>query len=643
MLNYEQVLNDIENLLLGKELQPINPNTTPLCITALDRENGKYRIFSNSEYKTRSLAELESIYSHISLKGFCNVEQVLYGSSSSRNQPETIFANLPYIQHFKYKNKKHLLLRSYNVHEAATLSEVQGSEFRALRRKIDNFLNLNLGKIYEQQVYLVKNLNEAYDTVLKKYPSELASKKVENTLNRFKQLSEEIASSVVTLDNTIAPTEYIVSNNSSLEEILDSSKTYGVDDGDNDTTSSQLNLEIKTLQAKLGVARISSKTPVLSLIFDRVQFGDIELQPDFQRKDRIWNDEKKSKLIESILLKLPLPVFYFGERVSDEKWVVVDGLQRITTIFDFISGEFKLCKLEILEELNSKSFKELSRTEQRAIREYEITAYFIEMNKDSTDLIVELFHRINTYGVKLSDQEIRSALNQGSSVKFLRYLASKHEFKQATHGKVKPDRQKDMELCLSALSFIILGFKNYTFNSYDKFLSKAMSILNAYDLELVNEEEIDLGKSHISKDSIDYLNIESRYLRALNLAYDVFGDLAFIKETGSNSSPISKQLYEVIIYYFYHINNEQEILLLKNSDNLVDALYSAIERNAKEYATWESQIYIDAERGFKDSISTSTGKKITILYRFSSFAKILEDSTGIILNISKEGNISCTL
>ncbi|HCJ1211037.1 TPA: DUF262 domain-containing protein, partial [Klebsiella pneumoniae] len=130
----------------------------------------------------------------------------------------------------------------------------------------------------------------------------------------------------------------------------ESSETYGVDDGDNKISSS----EIKTLQAKLGVARISSKTPVLSLIFDRVQFGDIELQPDFQRKDRIWNDEKKSKLIESILLKLPLPVFYFGERVSDEKWVVVDGLQRITTIYDFISGEFKLSKLEILNDLNGK-------------------------------------------------------------------------------------------------------------------------------------------------------------------------------------------------------------------------------------------------------------------------------------------------
>ncbi|MDU9367222.1 DUF262 domain-containing protein [Klebsiella sp. 141203] len=629
MLNFEQVLNDIENLLFGKQLQPINPATPPLCILSIERENGKYKVSSNSETKTRSLSELEAIYANLNIRGFCNVEQVLYGSSSSRNQPETIFANLPYIQHFKYEKKKHLLLRSHNVHDAATLSEVQGSEFRVLRKKIDNFLNLNLGKIYEQQVELVKSLDDAYQIVLKKFPSEIASKKVEVTLNSFKELSADMANSVVTLDYNIEVPTLKISNNTTVEELIESSKTYGVDDGENDTTSSQLNLELKTLQAKLGVARITSKTPVLSLIFDRVHFGDIELQPDFQRKDRIWNNEKKSKLIESILLKLPLPVFYFGDRITEDRWVVVDGLQRITTIYDFMSGEFKLSKLEILEDLNGKDFGELTRTEQRAIREYEITAYFIEMNKDSTDLIVELFHRINTYGVKLSDQEIRSALNQGSSVKFLRYLSSKKEFKKATHGKVKSDRQKDMELCLSALAFIILGFKNYNFNSYDKFLSKAMGNLNLYKLNLINEKEVDLGNAYISNECIEYLQIERKYLRALNLAYKVFGDLAFIKEIGSNTSPISKQLYEVIIYYFYHLTDEQENSLLKQSDKLVDALYSAIESNSKDYATWDSQTYIEAERGFKDSISTSTGKKITILYRFNSFAKILEDSTDI--------------
>ncbi|EEH8406341.1 DUF262 domain-containing protein, partial [Salmonella enterica] len=544
MLNFEQVLNDIENLLFGKQLQPINPATPPLCIISIDRENGKYKVSSNSETKTRSLSELEAIFANLNIRGFCNVEQVLYGSSSSRNQPETIFANLPYIQNFKYEKKKHLLLRSHNVHDAATLSEVQGSEFRVLRKKIDNFLNLNLGKIYEQQVELVKSLDDAYQIVLKKFPSEIASKKVEVTLNSFKELSADMANSVVTLDYNIEVPTLKISNNTTVEELIESSKTYGVDEGENDTTSSQLNLELKTLQAKLGVARITSKTPVLSLIFDRVHFGDIELQPDFQRKDRIWNDEKKSKLIESILLKLPLPVFYFGNRIAEDKWVVVDGLQRITTIYDFMSGEFKLSKLDILEDLNGKKFGELTRTEQRAIREYEITAYFIEMNKDSTDLIVELFHRINTYGVKLSDQEIRSALNQGSSVKFLRYLASKNEFKQATHGKVKPDRQKDMELCLSALAFINIGFKHYNFSSYDKFLSKAMENLNLYKLNLLNEKEVDLGSAYISDECIEYIQIERKYLRALNLAYDVFGDLAFIKEIGSNTSPISKQLYE---------------------------------------------------------------------------------------------------
>ena len=74
-----------------------------------------------------------------------------YGSGTSRNQPETVFANLPYIQHFKYKKKKHILLRNKNVHEAATLSELQGVEFRKVRKQVDNYFDLTLADISQNQ------------------------------------------------------------------------------------------------------------------------------------------------------------------------------------------------------------------------------------------------------------------------------------------------------------------------------------------------------------------------------------------------------------------------------------------------------------------------------------------------------------
>ncbi|HFS3812231.1 TPA: DUF262 domain-containing protein, partial [Escherichia coli] len=291
----------------------------------------------------------------------------------------------------------------------------------------------------------------------------------EQGLLGLKNISEVLINSYVSLDfdssgdkiNKLSKFKQVelFKEDLSLEDLIESPEISGVDSGDKNIEE-QSESELAPEQKRTGIAKMLMTTPVLTLIFDRVRYDEIELQPDFQRKDRIWPDDKKSKLIESILMKLPLPGFYFGEKPNGN-WVVIDGLQRTTTICDYMSGHFSLKGLSILEHLNGKSFKDLTRTEQRDIREYQITAYQIELNDDSSELVVELFHRINTYGVKLSSQEIRSALNKGNSVTFLRYLASLETFKKATQFKVKPDRQKDMELCLSALAFMVLGYNNY--------------------------------------------------------------------------------------------------------------------------------------------------------------------------------------
>ena len=80
---------------------------------------------------------------------------------------------------------------------------------------------------------------------------------------------------------------------------------------------------------------IISNIMTISLLLDRIKNKEIDLNPDFQRKAGLWDDTKKSRLIESILIKVPLPVFYFDSRI-DEKWSIVDGLQRITTLNEFI-------------------------------------------------------------------------------------------------------------------------------------------------------------------------------------------------------------------------------------------------------------------------------------------------------------------
>lgn len=633
MINLDNVLTDIETMLIGLELQPINSSTGVLYVTKIDRDAGKYFVFSPKDRKTtgRTIStEIGAIINDLNRKGFCNVDQSLFGSGSSRNHPETIFANLPYIQYFKYKNKKHILLRNKNVHDAGTLSEVQGQDFRLLRKQVDKFLNLNLDELNARQNRILQDMYDAYDVVLKKYPGELSAIKVESSLGLLKEINDSLSEAIVSLDDKNdfnSDIELNINHYNSFEDALDNPDNTGIDSGDDiEDDADEKELESDSVK-KSGVIKVIPFTPTLSLIFDRVQFGDIELQPDFQRKDRIWKQDKKAKLIESILMRLPIPVFYFGQK--GDTWIVVDGLQRITSIYDFISGYFPLTDLEVLPNLNGKYFKDLSRTEQRDIREYAITAYLIDVNDENSNMIVELFHRINTYGVKLSDQEIRSALNQGSSVKFLRYLASLDSFKNATRNKVKPDRQKDMELCLSALSFMVQGYENYSQNSYDSFLSQTMRLLNKYNLILDNEENIDSGKASINAKSKQYLELYYKYNASLILAKEIFGDFAFVKEPANKNAPISKQLFEIVIYYFSILSAEQKITLKNNQSEFLDLLYTAIENNSPEYAEWTSQAYRNSNRGFRDSISTSTGKRITVLYRFSAFSAILEKSTGI--------------
>ncbi|EAQ4022180.1 DUF262 domain-containing protein [Salmonella enterica] len=641
-MNFEELINDIERLLIGKELQSINPNTPPLFLLKIDRDIGKYyvSVSLNAKPTARSISEFEYIFNDLLRKGFCNVDQSLYGSSSSRNHPETIFANLPYIQFFKFKKKKHILLRNKNVHEAGQLSELQGAESRAIRKQIENYLSLNLSEIAEQQLKSLEKMFDAYDAILKKYPGDIPVIMAEQGLLGLKNISEVLINSYVSLDfdssgdkiNKLSKFKQVelFKEDLSLEDLIESPEISGVDSGDKNIEE-QSESELAPEQKRTGIAKMLMTTPVLTLIFDRVRYDEIELQPDFQRKDRIWPEDKKSKLIESILMKLPLPGFYFGEKPNGN-WVVIDGLQRTTTICDFMSGRFPLKGLSILEHLNGKTFKDLTRTEQRDIREYQITAYQIELNDDSSELVVELFHRINTYGVKLSSQEIRSALNKGNSVTFLRYLASLEIFKKATQYKVKPDRQKDMELCLSALAFMVLGYNNYSQHSYDKFLCSAMQKLNKYPLDILHEEEIDAGTALISPSSEAFITLYSKYNQALILANEVFGEIAFSKDPENKKSPINKQLFELIVTVFSVFDSHQKEMMLANGEKFIDSLYLAIEENSSRYAKWESDTYEKDDRGFRDSISTSTGKRISVVYRFDAFLNILEKSTGIIID-----------
>jgi hypothetical protein len=645
-MHFDEVIKDIERLLVGKQLDPINPKTPSLFISQIDHKSKKYFVSADANKKGvgRSIDELQYIWSDLLRKGFSNVDQSLYGSGSSRNQPETILANLPYVQHFLYKKKKHILLRSESIREPATLSEVQGADFRKLRKQLDSYFNISVKEVAKTQKSLLSAMRSTFDSVLKKYPGESAVRETESLLHDLEEMQTSFEEGIVSIDlvpqhpetNDLIRSEEV--EIISLDDWIESEEVSGIgsetnsENDDSDRARVELLKDNETPKSNTST-RIRQLTPVLSLIYDRIHFGDIELQPDFQRKDRIWPQDKKSKLIESILMRLPLPAFYFAEK-ADGSWVVVDGLQRITTVYDFMRGDFLLDKLEVLTKHNGQYFKDLTRQEQREVREYAITAYLIDDQHGDSNMVIELFHRINTHGLKLSEQEIRSALNQGTSVKFLRYLASLRSFKEATHYKVRADRQKDMELCLSALSFMLLGYQNFKHTKYSDFLSDAMQALNKFPLQIDNNELLDDGLAVINSNSSMYIKLAEKYVRALEIANEIFGENSFIKDPSTGKKAISKPLYELVITYFSELNDSNVSVLISRSTDFIDMLYSAIDKDENIYAKWDSKVYTEANRGFLFSISTSTGKKSTIDYRFRAFREILKQSTGIDIELS---------
>lgn len=207
------------------------------------------------------------------------------------------------------------------------------------------------------------------------------------------------------------------------------------------------------------------------------------LNPDFQRKYK-WDKEgwsRASKFIESCLMRIPLPSCYFAETESGAN-LVIDGVQRITTVLRFFRGEFALEGLTVFPELNGKKFSDLgalsSDLESTTIR-------CIVLRRENPDYLVsEIFSRLNKGGVALSDQEIRHALYPGKFDELLQSLSEVPIIKNfgiGKSGQSKRDSRESEELVLRYFAFSQSGdeYKDNLSRFLDDFMRKA----SAFDKE----------------------------------------------------------------------------------------------------------------------------------------------------------------
>ena len=262
----------------------------------------------------------------------------------------------------------------------------------------------------------------------------------------------------------------------------------------------------------------------VSSIISRIKNDELEFDSSFQRKSGLWNKKQKSQLIESIFLKIPLPAFYF-DASDDDKWQIIDGLQRIGTIKEYVVDQsFALTGMEFLKDLNGCKFEQLPRALQRRIEETNLNAYLVNPSTPK-NVKFNIFKRINTGGLVLTTQEIRNALYQGQASEFLLKMSQSKEFKNATDYSLKTERMLDREFCLRFISFTQIDIeKEYTV--LDEFLNKGMDYLATVDS--ITLEKIYFDFEHVMK-----------------VSNQLFGKFAFRRlNTEERRGPVNKSLFE---------------------------------------------------------------------------------------------------
>jgi hypothetical protein len=339
--------------------------------------------------------------------------------------------------------------------------------------------------------------------------------------------------------------------------------------------------------------KVGRKIVPISSIIQRIDHDEIDLSPDFQRRARIWDPVRKSRLIESILLRIPLPVFYVASDL-EENWKVVDGLQRLTTIYDFIKPDtknsFALKGLEYLTAYEGARFSGLPRSITRRINETELNVNVIESGTPE-NVMFNIFRRLNTGGLSLNSQEIRNALHPGPVRLFLLYLVEEPDFVEATGGSVRDDRMGARELALRYCAFRLSGFESYHTADMDTFLNDAMKQLNA----MANSARAEVRKE---------------FVEAMYRAHTLFGADAFRKRFRGQErrSPVNRALFEAISV---------------NLSELAPAQFTHLCMHTSEVES--GLLDLMADELFLRSISLSTGSRQAVSVRFSSIRNLFKE------------------
>ncbi len=327
-------------------------------------------------------------------------------------------------------------------------------------------------------------------------------------------------------------------------------------------------------------------------IVEMITHSDIDLLDlsDYQRNTTAWSAEQKSRLIESLIMRIPLPIFYFDG--SERSWKVIDGLHRLITLYTFMRGaSFNLKKLEFIKEIEGKTFFEIPFKYRRAIEESEITAYII--NPGTPDSVkINIFHRINTGGAMLSRQEIRSAYYRGVAADFIKELSETDEFLIATLNRVSKSKMRDKEFALRFFAFYYFLTRYHP--PMEKFLDTTMVVIRKMQ---------------------DYLLADARnaFKKSMIVCNEIFNEKAFymLNINGEKiGSSINLALFETWAVNIALLDSNQQTTLIHNKDKVLTVFTQLLQ-----------------ETEFYKSITAGTSSRKAVYTRFEKIKSLIQKIT----------------
>ena len=309
--------------------------------------------------------------------------------------------------------------------------------------------------------------------------------------------------------------------------------------------------------------------------------GDIELNPDYQR-DYVYSEARASKLVESILMGIPIPTIYLSQE-QDETYSVIDGQQRLTSFVKYLSNDYKLKDLKELVELNNLSFKDLDKEIQRKLKKCSLETIIIL--KNSSDLKYEIFARLNQGAVSLKPQELRNCIYRGSFNNMIEDIAKNNK----TLALLIAQENKRKSYQEQILRFFAL-------KDFSSFKSSLLKTMNSYmEIHQNDSDDIIAKQKNLFNGTIDIIK-------------QVLGNDAFFgydREKGILISKFSGSIFDSIVIPFSMFNKHD---IMQHADDIRKEINN-LKKNNEEY---------------KDYTYASTGSRKRVIGRIMLIMNILK-------------------